>query len=138
MPSALNNGEVAIAVVGAHLSGMPLNGELKVLGARLLEATTTRDDYRLYALPKVTPPKPGLIRVAQGQGVGIELEVWALSAEGFGRFVAAVPPPMSIGTIRLADGRAVHGFLVEAQGIVGARDISSFGGWRAFIKSVPQ
>jgi allophanate hydrolase len=132
------NGEIAIAVVGAHLSGMPLNGELKALGARLLEATTTSDDYRLYVLPKTTPPKPGLIRVAQGQGAAIVLEIWALSAEGFGRFVAAVPPPLSIGTIRLADGRAVQGFLVEAQGIVGARDISSFGGWRAFMKSARQ
>ena len=108
LPPAPDNGEVAIAVVGAHLSEMPLNGELKALGARLLEATTTSNDYRLYALPKTTPPKPGLIRVAQGQGAAIVLEIWALSAEGFGRFVAAVPPPMSIGTIRLADGRAVH------------------------------
>jgi allophanate hydrolase len=135
---APKSGEVAIAVVGAHLSGMPLNGELKALGGRLLEVTTTSDDYRLYALPKATPPKPGLIRVPEGQGVAIELEVWALSAESFGRFVAAVPPPMSIGTIRLADGRAVQGFLVEAQGIVGARDISSFGGWRVFMRAVPQ
>jgi allophanate hydrolase len=135
---APNNGEIAIAVVGAHLSGMPLNGELKALGGRLLEVTTTSDDYRLYALPEATPPKPGLIRVPEGQGVVIELEIWALSAEGFGRFVAAVPPPMSIGTITLADGRAVQGFLVEAQGIVGARDISSFGSWRAFMRSVRQ
>jgi allophanate hydrolase len=124
--------------VGAHLSGMPLNGELKALGGRLLEVTTTGHDYRLYALPDGTPPKPGLIRVAKGQGAAIALEVWALSAEGFGRFVAAVPPPLSIGTIMLADGRAVQGFLVEAQGIVGARDISSFGGWRAFMQSARQ
>jgi allophanate hydrolase len=134
LPPAPNNGEVAIAVVGAHLSGMPLNGELKAMGGRFLEETTTSDDYRLYALPETTPPKPGLIRVAQGQGAAIMLEIWALSAEGFGRFVAAVPPPLSIGTITLADGRTVHGFLVEAQGIVGARDISSFGGWRAFMQ----
>jgi len=138
LPPAPKSGEVAIAVVGAHLSGMPLNAELKALGARLLEATTTSNAYRLYALPDATPPKPGLIRVPKEQGVAIELEVWALSAEGFGHFVAAVPPPMSIGTITLADGRAVHGFLVEAQGIVGARDISSFGGWRAFTQSARQ
>jgi allophanate hydrolase len=138
LPPAPNSGEIAIAVVGAHLSGMPLNGELKALGGRFLEVTTTSDDYRLYALPDATPPKPGLIRVPKEQGVAIELEIWALSAEGFGRFVAAVPPPLSIGTITLADGRAVHGFLVEAQGIVGARDISSFGGWRSFMKSARQ
>ena len=60
--------EIAIAVVGAHLSGMPLNGELKALGARLLEATSTAPDYRLYALAGSNPPKPGLLRVASGKG----------------------------------------------------------------------
>ena len=81
----------------------------KALGGRLLEATTTSADYRLYALPERTPPKPGLLRVAEGQGAAIELEIWALPADGFGRFVAAVPPPLSIGTIRLADGRGGSG-----------------------------
>jgi len=138
LPDAQPDDAIALAVVGAHLSGMPLNGELKALGGRLLEVMTTSNDYRLYALPDATPPKPGLIRVSEGQGVAIELEIWALSAEGFGRFVAAVPSPLSIGTITLADRRPVQGFLVEAQGIVGARDISSFGGWRAFMRSVPQ
>jgi allophanate hydrolase len=126
-------GEMAIAVVGAHLAGMPLNGELKSLGARLLEATSTAADYRLYALAGTHPAKPGLLRVAQGAGTRIEIEVWALPAEHFGAFVSAVPPPLSIGTIRLADGRSVQGFLVESEAIAGARDISSFGGWRAFL-----
>jgi allophanate hydrolase len=126
-------GEVAVAVVGAHLSGMPLNDELRALGGRLLETTTTAPDYRLYALSGTTPPKPGLLRAAKGEGAAIELEVWALSMEAFGRFVAAVPAPLSIGTVTLADGRTAKGFLVEAQAVVGAHDISSFGGWRAFI-----
>ncbi len=125
--------EVAIAVVGAHLSGMPLNGELTSLGGRLLETTSTAPDYRLYALAGSNPPKPGLLRVAQRQGHAVEIEIWALRMEAFGRFVAAVPPPLSIGTLRLADGRAVKGFLVEAEAITGARDISSFGGWRAYM-----
>ena len=59
--------------------------------------------------------------------------MWTLSASGFGRFVAAVPPPLSIGTIRLADGRSVKGFIVESAAIDGARDISDFGGWRAYM-----
>jgi allophanate hydrolase len=138
LPAATKAGEVAIAVVGAHLSGMPLNGELRVLGGRLLEATKTSRNYRLYALPGTEPPKPGLMRAPDGEGAAIEIEVWALPTEGFGRFVATVPPPLSIGTITLADGRAVKGFLVEAQGIVGARDISSFGGWRAFMRVAGQ
>ena len=126
--------EIAIAVVGAHLSGMPLNGELKALGARLLEATATAPDYRLYALAGSDPPKPGLLRVAHGQGQRHRgRDLGACRAEGFGRFVAAVPPPLSIGTLRLADGRTVKGFLVEAEAVAGARDISSFGGWRDYL-----
>jgi allophanate hydrolase len=131
--NAAADGEIAIAVVGAHLSGMPLNGELKALGARLLEETATAADYRLFALAGTTPPKPGLLRVTNGGGSAIAIEIWAMSVENFGRFVAAVPPPLSIGTLATADGRAVKGFLVEAEATNGARDISSFGGWRAFM-----
>jgi allophanate hydrolase len=125
--------EIPLAVVGAHLSGMPLNGELRAAGARLVERAATAPHYRLYALAGTRPPKPGLLRVKNGAGTAVELEVWALSEAAFGRFVAAVPPPLSIGTLELGDGRTVTGFLVEAEAIVGARDISTFGGWRAFM-----
>jgi allophanate hydrolase len=133
LASGPSGDEIAIAVVGAHLSGMALNGELKTLGGRLLEATATAPDYRLYALKGTTPPKPGMLRVEAGSGSSIQLELWALSAAGFGKFVASIPPPLSIGTIRLADGSGVKGFLVEPAAIDGARDISAFGGWRAFM-----
>ena len=123
--------EIAIAVVGAHLSGMPLNGELRALGARLLQETRTSADYRLFALT-TTPPKPGLLRVTVGTGTAIACEIWALSAAAFGRFVAAIPPPLSIGTLTLIDGRHVKGFLVEASAVADAADISHFGDWRAF------
>jgi allophanate hydrolase len=126
-------GEVRLAVVGAHLSGMPLNGELRSAGARLIERTATAPHYRLYALAGTRPPKPGLLRVKNGAGAAIEIEVWAMSESAFGRFVAVVPPPLSIGTLDIGDGRAVKGFLVEAEAVAGARDISSFGGWRAFM-----
>jgi allophanate hydrolase len=132
LPVSANADEIPIAVVGAHLSGMVLNVELKSLGGRLLQQTMTAPDYKLYALD-TTPPKPGMLRVEAGRGSPIELEVWALSASAFGKFVAAIPPPLSIGTIRLADGRGVKGFLVEPADINGARDISAFGGWRAFV-----
>jgi allophanate hydrolase len=138
LDNSLRNGEVAIAVVGAHLSGMVLNGELRALAGRLLRTTTTAHDYRLYALRGTAPPKPGLLRVEAGLGAAIEVEVWALTSEAFGAFVANVPPPMSIGTVRLTDGSAVKGFLVEAQATVGARDISQYGGWRAFIAEAKQ
>ena len=130
--SGLVGDEIAIAVVGAHLSGMALNGELQALDGRLLETTTTAPDYKLYALD-TTPPKPGMLRVDAGTGSSIKLELWALSAAAFGKFIAAIPPPMAIGTIRLADDRGIKGFMVEPIAVEGARDISSFGGWRAFV-----
>jgi allophanate hydrolase len=126
-------GEIAVAVVGAHLSGLPLNGELQSLGARLLEATTTAPDYKFYALNGTVPPKPGLLRVDAGKGSAIEVEIWALPVEGFGKFVDGIPSPLSIGTIKLSDGRGVKGFLLEAAASNDARDISSFGGWRKYL-----
>jgi allophanate hydrolase len=132
LPAGVSGDEIAIAVVGAHLSGMALNGELKALGGRLLEAARTAPDYRLYAL-HTTPPKPGMLRIEAGTGSSIEVEIWALPAAAFGNFVAAIPPPLSIGTVRLLDGRGVKGFIVEAADVDGARDISAFSGWRAFV-----
>ena len=130
--AASNDEEIPIAVMGAHLSGMALNGELQALGARLLQEAVTAPDYRLYALD-TTPPKPGMLRVDAGEGSAIRLELWALSPAAFGKFVAAIPPPLSIGTIRLASGGSAKGFLVEPAAVTGARDISAFGGWRAFV-----
>ena len=130
--SELSGDEIAIAVVGAHLSGMALNGELTTLDGRLLEEAVTAPDYKLYALD-TTPSKPGMLRVEAATGSAIKLELWALSATSFGKFVAAIPPPLSIGTIRLANVRGIKGFLVEPAAISGARDISAFGGWRAFM-----
>jgi allophanate hydrolase len=111
---------------------MPLNGELTALGGRFLEKTATAPDYKLFALAGTNPAKPGLLRVAAGLGAAIEVEIWALPAAGFGQFVATISAPLSIGTLTLADGRRVKGFLVEAEAVNGARDISGFGGWRAF------
>jgi len=127
------DGEIAFAVVGAHLSGMPLNRELTSSGARFLEESATAADYRLFLLPGSAPPKPGLLRVHAGGGIAIAVEIWAMPAADFGPFVATVPPPLSIGTLTLADGRKVKGFLVEAAATQGARDISASGGWRAFM-----
>jgi allophanate hydrolase len=125
--------EIPLVVFGAHLSGMALNGELRALGGRFLTATTTTPDYRLYALAGGPPARPGVIRVATGSGVAIAAEVWTLPPEGFARFVAAIPAPLGIGTVRLADGSTAKGFLAEPEGLIGARDISSSGGWRDYI-----
>ncbi|HEY4245363.1 MAG TPA: allophanate hydrolase [Lacunisphaera sp.] len=127
-------GEIELAVVGAHLTGQPLNGQLTTLGARLLRTTRTTDAYRFYTLPGTTPPKPGLVRGAAGTGAMIEVEVWGLNAASFGSFVAAIPPPLGIGTLQLIDGTTVKGFICEPAALAGANDITSFGGWRAFLK----
>ncbi|MFO1415626.1 MAG: allophanate hydrolase [Burkholderiales bacterium] len=132
----LPRAEVAqVAVVGAHLSGMPLNGELARRGARLVRRTRTAASYRLYALPGTVPPKPGLVRADGDAGAAIEVEVWELPLAGFGALVASVPPPLAIGTLVLDDGSHVHGFLCEAHAVRGAPDISLHGGWRAYLAS---
>ena len=124
---------IELCVVGAHLSGLPLNKELVALDARYRRTIETTPDYALYALPGTSPPKPGLLRVAEGQGTAIATEVWALSPAAFGRFVAAIPSPLGIGAVRLADGTTPRGFLCEGVGTVGATDISRFGGWRRYL-----
>ncbi|MGW1883609.1 allophanate hydrolase [Streptomyces sp. NPDC001970] len=128
--AALLTPPVRLAVVGAHLTGQPLNPQLLALGARLLRTTTTAPRYRLYALP-TDPPKPGLVHVPEG-GTPIEAEVWELPAEGLGRLVAALPRPMTIGRVTLADDTAVAGFLCEPEAIDGAEDITAYGAWRAY------
>jgi allophanate hydrolase len=125
-----------IVVVGAHMSGMPLNRDLVALGATFMRRATTTRDYRLYALAGGPPRRPGLLRVADGEGAAIEVEVWSLDAAGFGRFVADIPPPLGIGTLRLADGSSPKGFLVEPQGTTGGEDITCFGGWRHYTASL--
>ena len=132
-PARAGPGEIELAVVGAHLSGLTLNRELADRGARYVRTVTTRPDYRLYALPGEPPQRPGLLRVAEGEGGLIETEVWALPPAAFGAFVAAIPAPLGIGTLRLADGTAPKGFVVEAAGIAGAVDITRFGGWRGYL-----
>lgn len=125
---------IELAVVGAHLSGLPLNHELTSLGARHLRTVATRPDYELFALNGGPPHRPGLLRIADGAGHAIETEVWSLTPEAFGKFVSGVPAPLSIGTLRLADGTQPKGFIVEAEGVNGASNISEYGGWRAYSK----
>jgi allophanate hydrolase len=122
---------IRLAVVGAHLEGMPLHPQLTALGARLVAKTRTAPRYRLHALANTTPPKPGLELVAGG-GAAIEVEVYALAPESFGRFVASVPRPLAIGRLELQDGSEVSGFVCEPAALADATDITSYGGWRAW------
>jgi allophanate hydrolase len=125
---------VRVAVVGAHLTGMPLNHQLTSRNAVFVEKTATAGDYRLYALANTTPPKPGLVKM--DSGAAIEVELWDVPVTAFGAFVAEIPAPLGIGTLTLADGRQVKGFICEPRGLDGARDITAFGGWRAYLASL--
>jgi allophanate hydrolase len=128
-------GKIQIAVVGAHLSGQPLNHQLTSRGGALVRTCQTSPGYRLYSLANTTPPKPGLVRSPGFTGPGIQLEVWALTPEAFGEFVVEVPQPMTIGTVDLEDGTKVKGFTCEPCVVGGALEITQFGGWRAFLAS---
>ncbi len=124
---------IEIVVVGAHLTGMPLNGELTRLDGRLVREARTAPGYRLFALSGTVPEKPGLLRAPDFAGPGIAVEVWSLDAAGFGRFVSAIPQPLGIGKVLLADGTLASGFLCEPAALEGAREITELGGWRAYM-----
>lgn len=138
-PLPLQEPCVTLAVVGAHLRGQPLNRQLLDAGARFMEATTSAPVYRLYALANTSPPKPGLVRVFDGTGAAIKVELWQVPLRNFGQFVMDVPAPMGIGSFELPDGSQVKGFICEPASVAagsGAKDITAFGGWVAYLASV--
>ena len=126
---------VKLAVVGAHLKDMPLHWQLVSREARFVEATHTAPSYRLYAMAGSTPPKPALMHADDGAAIAVE--VYELDVAEFGSFVAEVPPPLAIGTVTLADGSSVKGFVAEPRATLGAEDITALGGWRAYIVRGP-
>ena len=136
LPPSAEDDRIPLVVVGAHLTGMPLNADLVRLGATFLRSARTRSTYRLFALKGTTPPKPGLVRGTSENGLGIEVEVWSLEPAAFARFVADIPRPLGIGRIELDDGSLPQGFLCETCAVADAQDITAFGGWRAFIHSI--
>ncbi|MYW65175.1 allophanate hydrolase [Streptomyces sp. SID8379] len=129
---ALTAPPTRVAVVGAHLTGQPLNGQLLSLGAQFDRATTTAPVYRLHAL-NTDPPKPGLVHVGPETGAAIEAEVWRIPSAGLGRLLTALPRPMTLGRVTLADGTEIPGFLCEPSALSDAEDITEHGGWRAYL-----
>ncbi|MFN3616334.1 MAG: allophanate hydrolase, partial [Rubrimonas sp.] len=124
-------GEAAVLAVGAHMTGMALEPEIRRAGGRPLGPVRTAPAYRLFALPG-TPPRPAMLRVAEG-GAAVAGELWAVPLAGLGGFLAGIPSPLGLGRVALEDGRVVIGFLAEAEGCRGAEDITAFGGWRAWL-----
>jgi allophanate hydrolase len=124
-------GLTPLAVVGEHMRGQPLERQLRDLGGRFARACRTAGCYRLYVLAGTDPPTPSLARVAEG-GVAIEIEVWELPSDALGRLISMVPAPHAVGSVVLESGERVSGFVCEPIGIADAREITCFGGWRAF------
>jgi allophanate hydrolase len=118
------------------MSGMPLNKELLDYRGRFERIARTAPEYRLYALAGGPPQRPGMLRRADG-GASIELEIWSLPVWKFAEFVSRIPAPLGIGTVTLEDGSPVQGFLCENYATKDAKDITAFGGWRAYLKSHP-
>lgn len=132
---ALPNGQVCVAVCGAHLSGLPLNGQLTSRNARLVATVKSAPEYKFYALPGGPPFRPGMVRVAPGEKGGgpIEMEIWEMPVKEFGSFVAGIPAPLGIGVVKLEDGGSVQGFVCEAAAAEGAEDITALGSWRRYL-----
>lgn len=118
--------ETRLFCIGAHMSGLPLNGQLTGLGGRFLTVAATVPTYRLYALGN----RPGLVRGGDGSIAG---EVWALPTSAIGALLAHVPAPLGFGTVFLRDGPCL-GFLAESEGVLDAADITPVGGWRRFLE----
>lgn len=135
---AVSGQHIRVAVVGAHLTGMPLNFQLTTRHAVHVETTTTAAAYALYALPGTVPPKPGLARIDADLGSQIIVELWDIPTARFGEFVAEIPTPLGMGNVELVDGRWVKGFICEPYGLKGAKNISEMGGWRAYIQSLSE
>lgn len=125
---------VKLAVVGAHLKDMPLHWQLTSREATFVGAFETAPEYQLYAIANSVPPKPALVHSPEGAAIAVE--VYELGVAEFGSFVVEVPPPLAIGTVTLADGTSVKGFVAEPRALDGAEDITHLGGWRAYIAQI--
>ena len=134
LPVDIAPGFMAIAVCGAHMEGLPLNPQLRDRNGYFVRRTQSSNDYRLFALPGGPPHRPGMIKVAS-EGAAIEVEVWAVPTEKVGTFLAGIPAPLGLGKVQLADGTQVTGFVCDSSALQGARDITHFGGWRAFLRT---
>ena len=133
--SATREGYIAVAVCGAHMDGLPLNGQLRDRGGYLVQSTRTAAAYRLFALSGERPRRPGLVRMSDG-GASVAVEVWAVRSAEFASLVEGIPAPLGLGKVELYDGERVPGFLCESYAAEGAIDITELGGWRAYLETV--
>jgi gamma-glutamylcyclotransferase (GGCT)/AIG2-like uncharacterized protein YtfP len=123
---------VRLAVNGTLMRGLELNGNLVAAGATFVEETRTAPVYRLWS---IDDRHPAMIRVDDGGGAAIAVEVWSVPPEGLAAILLKEPPGLCIGKVRLEDGREVLGVLGEPALCAGQREITTSGGWRAYAAS---
>ncbi len=121
--------DIPLAVNGTLMRGLELNGNLTAAGARFLREAATVPEYRLWS---IGDRHPAMLRVREG-GAAIALEVWSVPAAGLASLLLAEPPGLCIGKVRLADGDETLGVLGEPILCEGQREITKFGGWRAYV-----
>lgn len=124
---------INVVVCGAHLEGFPLNWQLTERGASLVSKTESSANYQLYALPD--GKRPAMLR-DEDNGTAIAVEVWSMPMENFGSFVAGIPAPLGIGKVEMADGNWYCGFMSEGNVVADAKNISEFGGWKAYRQTL--
>lgn len=120
-----------LAVNGTLMRGLELNQNLLEVGATFLYEATTTPNYRLWSIHDV---HPAMLRFTEN-GVAIALEVWEVSTAGLIQVLLQEPPGLCIGKVTLATGETVLGVLGEPSLCDGQRDISEFGGWRAYLEA---
>lgn len=124
---------VLLAVNGTLMRGLELNPNLLEVGATFVRETSTEPCYRLWS---INDRHPGMVRVREG-GVAVAVEVWAVPAAGLASVLLREPPGLSIGKVRLADGKEVLGVLAEPALCEGQREITQHGGWRNYVAQRP-
>ena len=120
---------ISLAVNGTLMRGLELNPNLRAAGARFVREALTAPVYRLWS---IDDRHPAMLRVSAG-GVAIAVEVWSVPAEGVAGILLQEPPGLCIGKVRLADGEETLGVLGEPALCEGRREITQYGGWRAYV-----
>ena len=122
---------VRLAVNGTLMRGLALNRNLLEAGATFVRETTTGPNYRLWS---IGDRHPAMLRAASG-GAAIAVEVWEVPAAGLASILLKEPPGLCVGKVRLADGEETLGVLGEPILCEGQREITEYGGWRAYAAS---
>ncbi len=119
-----------LAVNGTLMRGLELEPNMRAAGATFVREAATQPMYRLWTIDDV---HPAMIRVTDGSGTSVAVEVWDVPDAGFAGILLKEPPGLSIGKVTLADGEEVLGVIGEPALVEGKPEITEHGGWRAYL-----